>query len=127
MNKEFEQWAEQNYGGVVTKLACEVYYHIQANPHLLHDDGIDGRNNSQYLRQNHSDDTLDMPHTFKVGDWVRVVSNQASMANEKCDRHYFEIGEMVVLKFWCKYSKAWIAKGASDEWYIDPADIEPIK
>jgi hypothetical protein len=72
MNKEFEKWAEENYGGVVTKLACEVYYHIQANPHLLQDDGIDSRNNSQYLRRDplaeawdsEEDkiwDTLDMP------------------------------------------------------------------
>jgi hypothetical protein len=75
MNKEFEQWAEQNYGGVVTKLACEVYYHIQANPHLLHDDGIDIRNNSQYLRQNHSDDTLDMPEKVRIVGWVQVTDD----------------------------------------------------
>jgi hypothetical protein len=107
----------------------------------------DGRNNSQYLRQNHSDDTLDMRdplaeawdseedkiwdtldmHTFKVGDRVRVVSNQASMANENCGRHEFEIGAVVELRYWSDGSKSWEAKNKSDCWNIDPADIEPCQ
>ena len=104
-------------------------------------------NYSKDLRQNHSEDTLDMRdplaeawdseedkiwdtldmHTFKVGDRVRVVSNQASMANENCGRHEFEIGAVVELRYWSDGSKSWEAKNKSDCWNIDPADIEPCQ
>jgi hypothetical protein len=111
-------------------------------------DHKDCLNNSQYLRQNHSDDkldmrdplaeawdseedkiwdTLDMPHTFKVGDRVRVVSNRASTANENCGSHEFEIGAVVELRYWSDGSKSWEAKNKSDCWNIDPADIEPCQ
>jgi hypothetical protein len=35
----------------------------------------DGRNNSQYLRQNHSDDTLDMPEKVRIVGWVQVTDD----------------------------------------------------
>jgi len=73
-------------------------------------------------------DTLDMPHTFKVGDRVRVVSYAASTANELCAIHGFSIGDEITLTYWHKGSSSWEAKGVgTDIWNIDPADIEPIK
>jgi hypothetical protein len=83
------------------------------------DEWLASRNNSKDLRQS---------HTFKPGDKVRVVSNEASRANERCGPHEFRIGEVVELMYWSEYSKSWQTTiDYTTIYYIDPADIEPIK
>jgi hypothetical protein len=132
INPSFQDWINAN--PILSTRPLEVYRHLQANPHLLKEDGE--KNKVTIIKEeqreigqivHHSEDKLDMPHTFKPGDKVMVVSNEASTANERCGPHHFKIGQFVKLLQWNNYSVSWDALGFGQSWNIAPADIEPIK
>jgi hypothetical protein len=135
MNKEFEQW-NKDYLKEKGFLAppFTVYKYLQANPHLLKEDGDEL--NTDFVPPLEIKKTINkkvvINKIFKEKennhseDKVMVVSNEASTDNERCGPHHFEIGQFVKLLQWNNYSVSWDALGFGQSWNIAPEDIEPI-